>query len=139
MNNYLTLMANIESNNNEITDEIKYLITSIKSNNYIFNCEIIDQDIYNFQSAVSIITDGILLVNIANVIYKDENARVNYQKSQDGFQYISKKSKSGGISSGVLVGIILASVVVLASVIGAIIYSKKRRKKKLNKEPSSSF
>ena len=57
----------------------------------------------------------------------------------DGFQNISKKSKSGGINAGVLVGIILASVIVLVFVIGAIIYFKKRRKKKLNKEPSSSL
>lgn len=146
VNNYLTMMANIESNNNEITDEIKCIITSINNDNYILNCEIMDQDIYNFQSAVSILGEGILVINIENIIYKDENARVNYPKSQDGenntnygygYGYTTKKSKSGGVNAGIIIGIILGVAAVSAAIILIIIYlRKKKRKKKFTNEPS---
>ena len=105
-----------------------------------------DQDIYNFQSAVSILGEGILVVNIENIIYKDENARVNYPKSQDGennnnygygYGYTTKKSKSGGVNAGIIIGIILGVAAVSAAIILIIIYlRKKKRKKKFTNEPS---
>ena len=136
-------MANIEGNDNKLTNEFKCIITSIKNNNYSLNCEIIDEYIYNLQSSVSIISDGILVLNFPNAIYENKNARVNYQKYEDGglyYGYIQKEeTKLGETNYGIIIGIILASIVAIAIIIGAIIYFKKRGTKKFNNEPTSSL
>ena len=142
VNNYLTFMSNIEGNDNKLTNEFK-CITSIKNNNYSLNCEIIDEYIYNLQSSVSTISDGILVLNFPNAIYENKNARINYQKYEDGGQYYGyiqkEETKSGGINYCIIIGIILASIVVIAITIGAIIYFKKRGAKKFNNKPTSSL
>ena len=142
VNKNLTLMTNIENNNYNLTNEIKCIIKSILRNNYVLNCEINYENKYNLQSAVSIITDGILLINFENTIIEDEKAEVTYKKSENDEAknngYFYKKSKSKGINVGVIIGIIVGCVVLLGTIIFAFIYLKKRHKKKADKDPSSS-
>ena len=82
---------------------------------------------------MSIIEEGILLVNFGNntngsqaVYYPDSDSEIS------GARYHFKKSK--GIGAGGIVAIVLASVAVLAALIGTIYYLRKSPKNTNNNE-----
>ena len=135
VNKNLSLMINLENNKtesqNEITKEINCITTDIINNKYTLDCQINDENIYNLQSAVSIIEDGILIINFDNNMNENKKGLVFYPESDNGNQtlfYNSKKSK--GIGAGAIVAIILAILVVLASVIIITIFSVRKNHQK---------
>ena len=144
-NKNLLLMISIENNEteteNEISKETNCIVSDIINKNYVLNCKINDNNIYNVQSAVSVIEDGILVINIDKKIQKGivYNPDSEEDKDNDNNEKItlfhSKKSK--GLSAGTIVAIILSSIVALAAVIVIImIFVRKRNDKYVNKESS---
>jgi hypothetical protein len=140
VNQNLSLMINNENNEteseseeDETTKEIKCTVKDIINKNYTLDCETNDKKEYDLQSAMSIIEEGILLVNFGNntngsqaIYYPDSDSEVS------GARYHFKKSK--GIGAGGIVAIVLASVAVLAALIGTIYYLRKSPKNKNNNE-----
>ena len=133
VNNSLALMINIEDDANELSREIKCIVISMKNYNYTLDCELYSKGIYNFQSALSIINDGILVINFDNIINENEKALVNYDP--EDVKPNIKKSKR--ISAGAIVGIILGSLALLAGIIIAIIFIRKKNKKEIKNENPS--
>ena len=133
VNNSLALMINIEDDANELSREIKCIVISMKNYNYTLDCELYSKGIYNFQSALSIINDGILVINFDNIINENEKALVNYEP--EDVKPNIKKSKR--ISTGAIVGIILGSLALLAGIIIAIIFIRKKNKKEIKNENPS--
>ena len=145
-NKKLLLMISIENNEteteNEISKETNCIVSDIINNTYVLDCKINDNSIYNVQSAVSVIEDGILVINIDqkiqkgivyNPVSKDDNDDNNNNNDEQITLFRSKKSK--GLSSGALVAIILASIVALAAVIAIIIiFVRKRNGKYVNSD-----
>ena len=146
-NKKLLLMISIENNEteteNEISKETNCIVSDIINNTYVLDCKINDNSIYNVQSAVSVIEDGILVINIDqkiqkgivyNPVSKDDNDNDNDNDNDEQITlFRSKKSK--GLSSGALVAIILASIVALAAVIAIIIiFVRKRNGKYVNSD-----
>ena len=134
-NNNLTFMVNIENNDNEASSEIKCIIISVINYNYSLDCEMHYKYIYNLQSAVSIIDDGILMTNFYNYINENEKALV--KNTQENIEYQFVKS-SQGISVGVIIAIILGSLAVLAGIILTSIFIIKRNKKEPKNDSTSS-
>ena len=133
VNNSLELMVNIEDDANELSREIKCIVISMKNYNYTLDCELYSKGIYNYQSALSIINDGILVINFDNIINENEKALVNYEP--EDVKPNIKKSKR--ISAGAIVGIILGSLALLAGIIIAIIFIRKKNKKEIKNENPS--
>ena len=133
VNNSLALMINIEDDANELSREIKCIVISMKNYNYTLDCELYSKGIYNYQSALSIINDGILVINFDNIINENEKALVNYEP--EDVKPNIKKSKR--ISTGAIVGIILGSLALLAGIIIAIIFIRKKNKKEIKNENPS--
>ena len=140
-------MISIENNEteteNEISKETNCIVSDIINNTYVLDCKINDNSIYNVQSAVSVIEDGILVINIDqkiqkgivyNPVSKDDNDDNNDNDNDEQITlFHSKKSK--GLSSGAIVAIILASIVALAAVIAIIIiFVRKRNGKYVNSD-----
>ena len=133
VNNSLALMINIEDDANELSREIKCIVISMKNYNYTLDCELYSKGIYNFQSALSIINDGILVINFDNINNENEKALVNYEP--EDVKPNIKESKR--ISTGAIVGIILGSLALLAGIIIAIIFIRKKNKKEIKNENPS--
>ena len=133
VNNSLELMVNIEDDANELSREIKCIVISMKNYNYTLDCELYSKGIYNYQSALSIINDGILVINFDNINNENEKALVNYDP--EDVKPNIKKSKR--ISTGAIVGIILGSLALLAGIIIAIIFIRKKNKKEIKNENPS--
>ena len=138
-------MINIENNETEtekeISKETNCIVSDIINKNYVLDCKINDNNMYDVQSAVSVIEDGILVINIDKKIQKGivYNPDSEEDKDNDNNEKItlfhSKKSK--GLSAGAIVAIILSSIVALAAVIVIImIFVRKRNDKYVNKEAS---
>ena len=98
----------------------------IKNDKYTLDFKTADKNTYILQSAISINDKEILLVNIKDIEnYEDDGATLEPYKEDDvqSIRYFSKRSK--GIGPGAIVGIVLACVVALASVIAAILCLRK--------------
>ena len=135
VNKNLSLMINLENNKtesqNEITKEINCITTDIINNKYTLDCQINDENIYNLQSAVSIIEDGILIINFDNIMNENQKGLVFYPEPDNGNQILFNNSKkSKGIGAGAIVAIILAILVALASVIIITIFSVRKNHQK---------
>ena len=135
INKKLPLMMSIHNNENEEEEEIakeaNCTVTDIKNDKYTLDFKTADKNTYNLQSAISINDKEILLVNIKDIEnYEDDGATLEPYKEDDvqSIRYFSKRSK--GIGAGAFVGIILAGVVALASVIAAILCLRKSPKNK---------
>ena len=137
-NKNLTLMANIEFESENKTKEINCTVTDIKNDNYTLTCEATENLKYYFQSALSVIDDGLLLINFD--IYKNENNSIldtENDKEISNFRFNYNKSK--GLNGGTIVAIILPCIVVLAAVIGIIYYLKKAQKRTDHTESSADI
>ena len=131
----LSLMINLENNKiesqNELTKEINCITTDILNNKYTLDCQINDENIYNLQSSVSIIEDGILIINFDNIMNENKKGLVFYPESDNGNQTLPHNpKKSKGIGAGAIVAIILAILVALASVIIITIFSVRKNHQK---------
>ena len=129
----INLMFNLESDT-KITSESSCVISKINSNTYILNCELNENIEGDLQSSISFINDQeILLVNFdggKNTMIKVNNANK---------LYISKSS-STDLEAGAIIAIILTCAVVLAAIIGIIIYLKhKKNNIKKAKEANDSI
>ena len=137
-NKNLTLMANIEFESENKTKEINCTVTDIKNDNYTLTCEATENLKYYFQSALSVIDDGLLLINFD--VYKNENNLIldtENDKEISNFRFNYNKSK--GLNGGTIVAIILPCIVVLAAVIGIIYYLKKTPKRTDHNESSAYY
>ena len=137
-NKNLTLMANIEFESENKTKEINCTVTDIKNDNYTLTCEATENLKYYFQSALSVIDDGLLLINFDT--YKSENNSIldtENDKEISNFRFNYNKSK--GLNGGTIVAIILPCIVVLAAVIGIIYYLKKAPKRTDHTESSADI
>ncbi len=119
-------MMNIQNNENEeeTTKEADCTVTSIKNDKYTLDCTAKEKNKYNLQSAMSIVDNDILLVNINNSDGDEGGAVLDPDTAGDIPNYRYSK-KSGGIGAGAIVGIVLACVAVLVAVITAILCLKK--------------
>ena len=126
VNKDLTLMMNLQNNVNEeeITKEADCTVTGIKTDKYTLDCTAKEKNKYNLQSAMSIVDNDILLVNIKDSD-SDEGGAVLDTNTEDDVQNFRYPKKSGGIGAGAIVGIVIACVVALAAVITAILCLKK--------------
>ena len=126
VNKDLTLMMNLQNNVNEeeITKEADCTVTGIKIDKYTLDCTAKEKNKYNLQSAMSIVDNDILLVNIKDSD-SDEGGAVLDPNTEDDVQNFRNLKKSGGIGAGAIVGIVIACVVALAAVITAILCLKK--------------
>ena len=124
VNTDLILMMNLQNNVNEeeITKEADCTVTDIKTDKYTLDCTAKEKNKYNLQSAMSIVDNDILLVNIKDI---DEGGAILDPNTEDDVQNFRYPKKSGGIGAGAIVGIVLACVVTLAAVITAILCLKK--------------
>ena len=126
VNKDLTLMMNLQNNVNEeeITKEADCIVTGIKIDKYTLDCTAKEKNKYNLQSAMSIVDNDILLVNIKDSD-SDEGGAVLDPNTEDDVQNFRYPKKSGGIGAGAIVGIVIACVVALAAVITANLCLKK--------------
>ena len=126
VNKDLSLMMNLQNNANEeeTTKEADCTVTGIKNDKYTLDCTAKEKNKYNLQSAMSIVDNDILLVNIKDSD-SDEGGAVLDPNTEDDVQNFRYPKKSGGIGAGAIVGIVLACVVALAAVITAILCLKK--------------
>ena len=119
-------MMNLQNNENEeeTTKEADCTVTGIKNDKYTLDCTAKEKNKYNLQSAMSIVDNDILLVNINNSDGEEDGAVLDPDTAGDIPNYRYSK-KSGGIGAGAIVGIVLACVAVLVAVITAILCLKK--------------
>lgn len=135
-NKNLTLMANIEFESENKTKEINCTVTDIKNDNYTLTCEATENLKYYFQSALSVIDDGLLLINFDT--YKSENNSIlDTENDREISNFRFNYNKSKGLNGGTIVAIILPCIVVLAAVIGIIYYLKKAPKRTDHTESSA--
>ena len=106
-----------------------------KNDKYTLDCTAKEKNKYNLQSAMSIVDNDILLVNINNSDGDEDGAVLDPDTADDAPNYRYSK-KSGGIGAGAIVGIVLACVAVLVAVITAILCLKKNPNNVSNNDTS---
>ena len=123
-NKDLILIVNTESESEteNKTTELNCTVGDIKGDNYTLICNITENIKYDLQNSLSIIDSEILLINFDN----NENNVVLNETEKLNFRNYRKKSK--GLSTGAIVSIILASIVVVASVIGFAYFGAEKKK-----------
>ena len=123
-NKDLILIVNTESESEteNKTTELNCTVGDIKGDNYTLICNITENIKYDLQNSLSIIDSEILLINFDN----NENNVVLNETEKLNFGNYRKKSK--GLSTGAIVSIILASIVVVASVIGFAYFGAEKKK-----------
>ena len=123
-NKDLILIVNTESESEteNKTTELNCTVGDIKGDNYTLICNITENIKYDLQNSLSIIDSEILLINFDN----NENNVVLNGTEKLNFRNYRKKSK--GLSTGAIVSIILASIVVVASVIGFAYFGAEKKK-----------
>ena len=111
----------------ELAKEADCTVTNITKDDYTLNCTMTGTNTYNIQSAVSIIDDGILLINFNDI--NDENqSLVNTTGDHiTNLRNYSKESKE--ISSGAIVGIVFACIVAVATIISIVLCLRKHPNK----------
>ena len=123
-NKDLILIVNTESESEteNKTTELNCTVGDIKGDNYTLICNITENIKYDLQNSLSIIDSEILLINFDN----NENNVVLNETEKLNFRNYRKKSK--GLSTGAIVSIILASIVVVTSVIGFAYFGAEKKK-----------
>ena len=123
-NKDLILIVNTESESEteNKTTELNCTVGDIKGDNYTLICNKTENIKYDLQNSLSIIDSEILLINFDN----NENNVVLNETEKLNFRNYRKKSK--GLSTGAIVSIILASIVVVASVIGFAYFGAEKKK-----------
>ena len=117
------------------TTKIKYklnpiVIIDINGSNYTLNCQGKRNILYNLQNAVSFINNDLLVVNF------EQNATSEIIFTSNSIIYKRKDSKS--LSAGAIVAIVLVPIIVLVSLIGFILFTK-RNKTQINLEDESTM
>ena len=128
INKDLVLLINDETDEEKKAKELNCTVIDIINNNYTLSCRTTDENNYDLQSAISIIEDGILLINF-DINSKQNSSKLSLEEESQTKSSRFYNNKSNGISAGSIVAIILASLVALASIIGITVYCKKRPNK----------
>ena len=105
-------------------------IIDIISSNYTLNCQREENILYNLQNAVSFIDKDVLVINF------QQNKTSEIIFSSYSISYRFKKLK--GLSAGAIVAIVLVPIIVLVSLIGFILFTK-RNKTQINLEDESTM
>ena len=135
----LVLLTNIESDEDNVTKELNCTVIDIINKNYTLNCKANKNIEYNLQSAISIIDEGILLVNF-DTLTNNENNTVLFEQNKT--TEVTKKyyhnyyKKSKGLNAGSIIAIILSLVAALVAIIGIFICLQKRANKVEHSESS---
>ena len=135
----LVLLTNIESDEDNVTKELNCTVIDIINKNYTLNCKANKNIEYNLQSAISIIDEGILLVNF-DTLTNNENNTVLFEQNKT--TEVTKKyyhnyyKKSKGLNAGSIIAIILPLVAALVAIIGIFICLQKRANKVDHSESS---
>ena len=132
LENKLRLMINHLSGQNIEVDEVDCTFNKIGIDSYRLNCKANKTIESDLQSAISIIDQGILLIN-----FKNRTDTIIKLEKQNSYQSLFLNEKSG-LKPGVIVALIIALFVSLSSIIFIFIYFRKRNKKKQNKSPDNS-
>ena len=126
-NKNFTLMMNIECEQENKTREEDCTVSDIKNGIYNLTCNTTEILEYNLQSAISIIDEGLLLINFETYINESSTLfEPEIRKETPNFRYY--KGKSTGINAGIIVSIALSSIIALVAVIGINYYFKKMPK-----------
>ena len=126
----LTLKINVENNKNKIQVESNCTIIGINGSNYTLSCRGERNILYNLQNAVSFINNDLLVINF------EQNATSEIIFTSNPIRYRRKDSKS--LSAGAIVAMVLVPIIVLASLIGFILFTK-RNKTQLNLRDDSTI
>ena len=123
--NDLLLKINVQKLEDIIEADINCNIAKINDSHYTLSCQGEKDILYNLQSAVSFLDNNdLLLVNF------DENTTSEIIFNFSSLFYRSNfKKNSNGISTGVIVAIVLCSIVVLAGLITSFILLKRGKDK----------
>ena len=124
INNDLLLLTNINSDVDKV-EELNCTVTNIINDNYDLSCITTDSNIYDLQSSISIVEDGILLINFENT--NQENGSIFRPESEPQIKNVRYHyNKSMEFGAGAIISIALASTVALATIIGLVIYCRKK-------------
>ena len=115
----LTLIINVENDKNKIQVESNCTIIDINGSNYTLNCQGKRNILYNLQNAVSFINNDLLVINF------EQNATSEIIFTSNSIIYKRKDSKS--LSAGAIVAIVLVPIIVLVSLIGFILFTKRNK------------
>jgi hypothetical protein len=120
-NKNLSVMVDLQSENKQVTN-IDCIINNITEKNYILNCKVFESLVMNLQSSISFIDYGdILLINFDN---NNNNSIISFEKN--GFNLPNRRINSGALKPGIIAALIITLVVVLAFIIFAVIYFRKK-------------
>ena len=123
--NDLLLKINVQKLEDIIEADINCNIAKINDSNYTLSCQGEKDILYNLQSAISFFDNNDLLV-----VNFDENTTSEIIFNSSSLFYRSNfKKNSNGISTGVIVAIVLCSIVVLAGLITSFILLKRGKGK----------
>ena len=116
-NNNLTLLINVEKEEDILEEEVNCTIYNINGSNYTLNCLGKKNILYNLQSAVSFLENDILLINF------DENitSKIIFESGSNRL----RKKDTNSLSAGAIVAIVLVLVIVLA-ILAALIALRKK-------------
>ena len=124
--NFALIMNSASNDKTQI--EANCNIADIIGNNYTLNCKSNENIEGDLQSAISFIDDDILIINFNEITDSEIELETN-STSLSGSGRFSRK-KSGGLNAGAIVGIILALVIAIISIIAVMIYCKKENHNK---------
>ena len=123
-NDNLALIVNSDTDSGNKTQiEVNCNIIGRKENNYTLKCKSNEEIEGDLQSAISFIDDDILLVNFDGSSNSEFKLETNSTSNPIG-AYYSRKKKNTGINAGAIVGIILACLVAVISVISLMVCCK---------------
>ena len=128
-NKDLILITNIESDGDEVQKELNCTIIDITDNKYTLTCLMKENVEHDLQSAVSIIDEGIILINFDMKVHGNESTLYPQTETKVSNKYHYNKSK--GLNAGSVIAIILPLLAAVVAV-GSIIVCLGNKSKELN-------
>ena len=127
-NKAINLIINVKANGNETIAELDCTINNSNGNNYTINCPSTENNDYEFQSASSYIDSDILVVNFANL---NSSSIPSEEEEEEGSSHHKKlfNRSSKGLNGGAIAAIIVAPIVAIIALVGAILCLGKRNVK----------
>ena len=140
-NKNLTLIANGESEQENKTKELNCTVMDIKDdNNYTLNCKSTESLKYFLQNSISIIGDGLLILNFDFNNYTDSSVTTEEKEEETKISnIIFNNKKSKGLSAGSIIALVLTSIAVLAALIAILLYFRKRVKRNAGTDSVMKF
>ena len=134
-NQSLKIMISTESND-ESTIELDCNLTHIKENNYTLTCKNTYKFSVYLQSAISFIdNNNILIINFEDNNNTNNNSIINVD-TDNTYRFFPKKKDNIGTGTIIII-VIIPVLVVLATIIGLVIYLRKKNMIKSNTNEDS--